>query len=100
MNILLTGGTGNVGRTAVTRLVNNGHTVRVIGRRPDVTLEGAEVLEQRARQVVNQVPAMSAAPVRWLVRGKAGTLVEIRASAPGLGTVQLAVDLERQGGQR
>jgi len=72
-------------------------------RRPPpvvVTLEGAEVLEQRARQVVKQVPAMSAAPVRWLVRGKAGTQVEIRASAPGLGTVQLAVDLERQGGQR
>ena len=42
MNILLTGGTGNVGRTAVTRLVQNGHTVRVIGRRSGVTIEGAE----------------------------------------------------------
>jgi nucleoside-diphosphate-sugar epimerase len=33
MNILLTGGTGDVGRTTVARLVGNGHCVRVIGRR-------------------------------------------------------------------
>jgi nucleoside-diphosphate-sugar epimerase len=42
MNILLTGGTGNVGRSTFTRLVKNGHTVRVIGRRSDITIEGAE----------------------------------------------------------
>lgn len=42
MKILVTGGTGNVGRTAVARLVRNGHTVRVIGRRADVTIDGAE----------------------------------------------------------
>jgi len=42
MKILLTGGTGNVGRTAVTHLVDNGHTVRVIGRRSGVTIDGAE----------------------------------------------------------
>ena len=42
MNILLTGGTGNVGRTTVKRLVDNGHTVRVIGRRSGITIEGAE----------------------------------------------------------
>jgi len=33
MKILLTGGTGNVGRAAVARLVQNGHDLRVIGRR-------------------------------------------------------------------
>jgi len=33
MNILLTGGTGNVGRATVARLVRNGHDLRVIGRR-------------------------------------------------------------------
>jgi nucleoside-diphosphate-sugar epimerase len=33
MNILLTGGTGDVGRATVARLVQNGHSVRVIGRR-------------------------------------------------------------------
>jgi len=42
MKILVTGGTGNVGRNAVARLVRNGHTVRVIGRRAGVTIEGAE----------------------------------------------------------
>jgi len=42
MKILLTGGTGNVGRTAVTHLVDNGHTVRVVGRRSGITIEGAE----------------------------------------------------------
>jgi len=31
-----------VGRTAVTRLVDRGHTVRVIGRRSGITIEGAE----------------------------------------------------------
>jgi nucleoside-diphosphate-sugar epimerase len=33
MKILLTGGTGNVGRATVARLVANGHDLRVIGRR-------------------------------------------------------------------
>jgi nucleoside-diphosphate-sugar epimerase len=42
MKILVTGGTGNVGRTAVARLVRNGHTVRVIGRRADAAIDGAE----------------------------------------------------------
>ena len=42
MRVLVTGGTGNVGRAAVARLVRNGHTVRVIGRRTDATLDHAE----------------------------------------------------------
>jgi nucleoside-diphosphate-sugar epimerase len=33
MNILVTGGTGDVGRATVARLVRKGHSVRVIGRR-------------------------------------------------------------------
>ncbi len=44
MRILLTGGTGAVGRMAVARLVRNGHQVRVIGRRTGVTIEGAEYI--------------------------------------------------------
>lgn len=42
MRVLITGGTGNVGRAAVEHLVARGHEVRVIGRRADVSIEGAE----------------------------------------------------------
>jgi len=42
MKILLTGGTGSVGREAVSRLVRTGHAVRVIGRSRDVTIDGAQ----------------------------------------------------------
>ena len=42
MKVLITGGTGAVGRMAVARLVENGHDVTVIGRRPDMIIEGAE----------------------------------------------------------
>jgi UDP-glucose 4-epimerase len=41
MKVLVTGGTGNVGRAAVQRLVAHGHQVTVIGRRPDIEIEGA-----------------------------------------------------------
>jgi nucleoside-diphosphate-sugar epimerase len=42
MKVLVTGGTGNVGRAAVARLVRHGHQVRVIGRRPGIEIAGAE----------------------------------------------------------
>jgi nucleoside-diphosphate-sugar epimerase len=42
MRLLLTGGTGNVGRALVARLVRHGYEVRVIGRRAGVTIDGAE----------------------------------------------------------
>jgi len=42
VRVLVTGGTGNVGRAAVARLVRSGHDVRVIGRRATVTLDHAE----------------------------------------------------------
>lgn len=41
MKVLVTGGTGNVGRAAVARLVAHGHTVTVIGRRAGLTIAGA-----------------------------------------------------------
>lgn len=40
MRVLVTGGTGTVGREAVKRLVDHGHDVTVIGRRPDIEIEG------------------------------------------------------------
>jgi len=42
MQILLTGGSGSVGKAVVERLVNKGFGVRVIGRRPEMHFEGAE----------------------------------------------------------
>jgi nucleoside-diphosphate-sugar epimerase len=42
MRILVTGGTGSVGQETVRQLVQHGHQVRVIGRRPDQQLQGAE----------------------------------------------------------
>jgi nucleoside-diphosphate-sugar epimerase len=42
MQILLTGGSGAVGKAVVTRLVAHGFGVRVIGRREGMSFEGAE----------------------------------------------------------
>jgi UDP-glucose 4-epimerase len=42
MQILLTGGSGSVGHEVVNRLVKKGHSVRVIGRRADIVMAGAE----------------------------------------------------------
>ena len=44
MQILLTGGSGAVGKSVVDRLVRSGFAVRVIGRRSDMVFEGAEYL--------------------------------------------------------
>ncbi|MBU1677193.1 hypothetical protein KKA85_15610, partial [bacterium] len=65
-----------------------------------VTLEGAEVLEGRARQVVKQVPAMGSATVRWLVRGDPGAMIRIRAEAPGFGADAVGIALQQKGGDR
>lgn len=40
MKVLVTGGAGAVGRSAVARLISNGHEVTVIGRRPDMEVDG------------------------------------------------------------
>jgi NAD(P)-dependent dehydrogenase (short-subunit alcohol dehydrogenase family) len=45
MKILVTGGIGLVGRPVVARLLRHGHTVKVIDRKPDVIIEGAEVVQ-------------------------------------------------------
>jgi nucleoside-diphosphate-sugar epimerase len=42
MRVLITGGTGNVGRAATARLVEHGLDVRVIGRREGMSIPGAE----------------------------------------------------------
>lgn len=40
MRVLVTGGTGSVGREAVRRLIDHDHDVTVIGRTPDIEIEG------------------------------------------------------------
>ena len=62
-----------------------------------VTLEGAQVLEGRARQVIKQVPAMGSASVRWLVRGDPGAVIRVRAEAPGFGADAVGVALQTGG---
>ena len=41
MRVLVTGGTGSVGRATVPRLVTSGHELLVVGRRPEMEVEGA-----------------------------------------------------------
>lgn len=42
MKVFITGGTGSVGEAAVKRFVDGGYGVKVIGRRPDMEIPGAE----------------------------------------------------------
>lgn len=42
MRVLLTGGSGSVGKAVVDRLTAQGHGVLVVGRRPGLEIEGAE----------------------------------------------------------
>ncbi|MBN1936289.1 MAG: NAD(P)-dependent oxidoreductase [Anaerolineae bacterium] len=84
MKILLTGGTGNVGRAAVTRLVQNGHALRVIGRRPIEELD-AKLLEG-AEYV--QCDVNDYAALREQVRGMEGIVHLAAIAFPGGGPSQ------------
>jgi len=65
MNILVTGGLGTVGRPLVIQLIKNGHTVKVIGRRPEAEVE-AELIPGAAYAScdINDFPS-----IRQQVRG-------------------------------
>ena len=54
MKVLVTGGTGNVGKAAVRRLVESGHSITVIGRREGIEIEGARY----ASCDINDYPAL------------------------------------------
>jgi nucleoside-diphosphate-sugar epimerase len=76
MQILLTGGSGEVGRAIVERLARRGFGVRVIGRRPGIVFPGAEYRPCD----VNDYPAL-----REAVRG-CNAIVHLAAIAnPGYG---------------
>ncbi len=84
MNILLTGGTGNVGRAAVARLVQNGHDLRVIGRRPIEELDGKWL--EGAEYV--QCDVNDYAALREQVRGREGIVHLAAIAFPGGGPSQ------------
>lgn len=65
-----------------------------------VQLEGGEVLEGRARCTVAALPAGGGAEVRWLVRGRAGSQITVRAAAPALGSADRGFRLDAEGGWR
>jgi hypothetical protein len=65
-----------------------------------LTLAGAEVLEGRARQVIDAVPAGGAATTAWLVRAKPGDAVTVKAAAPGFGAAEARLVLHAKGGRR
>jgi hypothetical protein len=72
-------------------------------RRPPpvvVTLEGGKILEGLPRQTIDQVPALGAASSLWLVHGKPGTKLTIRATTPSAGGSQTTVTLQPAGGRR
>lgn len=58
MNILVTGGTGTVGRAAVARLVDHGHKIRVIGRRQGIIIQGSEYCSCDINDFVSLRPLM------------------------------------------
>jgi nucleoside-diphosphate-sugar epimerase len=77
VQILLTGGTGAVGRAAVARLVAKGHCVRVIGRRAGFEIPGTEYVACDINDY---------ARVREVIRG-CGAVVHLAAlPRPSLGT--------------
>jgi NAD(P)-dependent dehydrogenase (short-subunit alcohol dehydrogenase family) len=77
MQILLTGGSGSVGKAIIERLVQRGYGVRVIGRRSGLAFEGAEY---RVCDV-NDYPAL-----REAVRGCTAVVHLAAIANPGYGT--------------
>jgi nucleoside-diphosphate-sugar epimerase len=45
MRVLITGGTGLIGKATVERLLHNGHDVRVVDLKPDGEIKGAEYIQ-------------------------------------------------------
>lgn len=77
MRVLVTGGTGAVGREAVKRLVAHDHDVTVIGRRPGLNIEGA---------AYKQCDIVDFARLTEVIEGM-DTIVHLAAIPnPGLGT--------------
>src|SRR5512133_264878 len=64
MRVLITGGSGEVGKAVIERLAKKGHNVLVIGRTAGLTIEGAEYAQcdvvdyPRLREVIRGCEAV------------------------------------------
>ncbi len=88
MRVLLTGGSGSVGKAVIERLVKSGYAVRVIGRRAGLVFEGADYHScdindyPRLREVIRECEAV--VHLAALPNPAAGTPEEVfRANAQG-----------------
>lgn len=114
MRILITGGTGDVGRAAVERLVSGGHAVTVAGRRPGLSVPGAiyrtcDITDPAAvREAVRgaeavvhlaAVPRPSLAPPEEVFRVNAGGTFQVfqAAAAEGIRRVVCASSINALG---
>ncbi len=88
MQILLTGGSGAVGKSVVDRLVSDGHAVRVIGRRADMAFEGAEYLSCDINNF---------AQLREVIRGCDGVVHLAALPNPSAGTPEEVFRVNAQG---
>jgi hypothetical protein len=65
-----------------------------------VVLDGeVDVLEGRRRQIVKELPASGRFILRWLVRGRPGSRLTLKASAPSLEAQEKSFALEATGGE-
>jgi nucleoside-diphosphate-sugar epimerase len=88
MQVLLTGGSGSVGKAVIDRLVRSGFAVRVIGRRADLSFEGAEYQSCD----VNDYPRL-----REVIRGCQAVVHLAALPNPSLGTPQEVFRVNAQG---
>ncbi len=88
MRILLTGGLGAVGRAVVERLAGGGHDVRVIGRREEAAINGAEYL---------QCDINNYARLREVIRGCQAVVHLAAIPNPGLSTPEEVFRVNAQG---
>jgi nucleoside-diphosphate-sugar epimerase len=88
MQILLTGGSGSVGKAVIERLVGSGFAVRVIGRRADLSFEGAEYQSCD----INDYPRL-----REVIRGCQAVVHLAALPSPAYGTPQDIFHINAQG---
>jgi nucleoside-diphosphate-sugar epimerase len=115
MRIFVTGGTGDVGKASVERLVDAGHEVLVVGRKSDVAIRGAsyercDVLDKKrlTELMAGSEAVLHLAGIPNPVKGTANDILQINgmgtfnvyeaALANGIGRVVAASSINALGG--